>query len=119
MTATKIKTGRPRRIEGIRKQALETGRNRLLVTGVILTLAFSVIGARLVDLTVFKAGNEPRLARVDHLSQSPAGRADIVDRNGVILATSLPTAALYADPGAVLNAEEAIDKLATVLPGGS
>ncbi len=116
MTATKIKTGRPHRIEGIRKQALETGRNRLLVTGVILTLAFSLIGVRLVDLTVFKAGNEPRLARVDHLSPSPAGRADIVDRNGIILATSLPTAALYADPSVVLNAEEAIDTLAAVLP---
>ena len=42
-----------RRIEGTRKQAMETGRNRLLVTGVILTLAFAAIGVRLVDLTVF------------------------------------------------------------------
>jgi len=103
------------KIDGIRKQALETGRNRLLVTGVVLTLAFSAIAGRLVDLTVFKAGGEPRLARVDPSPLAPAGRADVVDRNGVILATSLPTASLYADPAKVLNAEEAVERLVEVL----
>jgi cell division protein FtsI (penicillin-binding protein 3) len=116
MTAKIKKNQGTRRIEGIRKQAIETGRNRLLVTGVVLTLAFSVIGVRLVDLTVFKAGGEPRLARIDPAVHAAAGRADIVDRNGVILATSLPTAALYADPTAVLNADEATDKLMAALP---
>ncbi|MFQ5764278.1 MAG: peptidoglycan D,D-transpeptidase FtsI family protein [Rhodospirillales bacterium] len=105
-----------RRIEGIRKEAIETGRNRLLVAGAVLTLAFAAVGARVVDLTVFKAGGEPRLARIDPLPQAPAGRADMLDRNGVILATSLPTASLYADPAAVLNHEEAADRLADVLP---
>ena len=56
------------RIEGIRKQALEMGRNRLLVTGIVLTLAFMAIGARLVDLTVLKAEwshlNKPARLRV-------------------------------------------------------
>jgi len=105
-----------RRIEGFRKQALEVGRNRLLVTGIVLTLAFAVIGARLVDLTVFKGGGEPQLAIIDHTPGAPADRADIVDRNGILLATSLPTASLFADPKAVLNAREAADKLMTVLP---
>jgi len=105
------------KMDGIRKQALEAGRNRLLVTGVVLTLAFTAVAGRLVDLTVFKAGGEPRLARIDPSPVAPAGRADIVDRNGVILATSLPTASLYADPAKVLNAEEAAERLAGPLPG--
>ncbi|MBC8338138.1 MAG: penicillin-binding protein 2 [Rhodospirillales bacterium] len=105
-----------RKIEGFRKQALEIGRNRLLVTGVVLTLAFSVIGVRLVDLTIFKGGGEPKLASLDDGPEAPAGRADIVDRNGILLATSLPTASLYANPKAVLNAGEAADKLISVLP---
>ncbi|MBI1986554.1 MAG: hypothetical protein HYS64_07810, partial [Rhodospirillales bacterium] len=82
----------------------------------MLTLAFTAIAGRLVDLTVFKAGGEPRLARIDPSPLAPAGRADVVDRNGVILATSLPTASLYADPAKVLNAEEAVERLVELLP---
>ena len=46
-----------------------------------------------------------------------AGRADIVDRNGVLLATSLNTASLYANPHQILDAREAADKIARALPG--
>ena len=42
--------------------------------------------------------------------------ADISDRNGILLATSLPTAALYANPRHVLDADEAAGKLSQVLP---
>ena len=103
-------------LEGNRKQALETGRNRLLVTGVMFMIAFLAIGARLLDLTVFGPGGEPRLAQAIPPSTLASGRADIYDRNGTILATSLPTASLYADPKDVMDAEEAADKLATVFP---
>ena len=73
-------------IEGFKKQALETGRNRLLVTGIVLAMAFSVISARLVDLTIFQGGGEPKLANIDHSPVPPFERADIVDRNGVLIA---------------------------------
>ena len=120
MTAAKRQPVAPvqgaRRIEGIRKQAIETGRNRLLVTSVVIAMAFAAIGVRVVDLTVFKAGGEPKVAHIDPSPAAPVGRADIVDRNGILLATSLPTASLYADPASVLNAEEAADKLIQVLP---
>jgi len=95
---------------------METGRNRLLVTGIVLSLAFAAIGVRLVDLTVFQAGGEPRLAQIESNPEVASGRADIVDRNGILLATSLPTASLFADPSAVLNAQEVADKLITELP---
>ena len=103
------------RLEGIRKQALETGRNRLLVTAVVFALAFLVIAGRLIDLAVWEGG--PRLARAPVLGPAATERADIIDRNGVILATSLPTASLFADPSFVPDAEEAADKLVRVLPG--
>lgn len=103
-----------RRIEGFGKEALETGRNRLLVTAAVLTLAFVGIGARLVDLSVLN-GTEPAQQTTQDIS-GPAlvRRADIVDRNGVVLASSLPTASLYADPAEVLDAELAAAKIATV-----
>ena len=104
------------RLEGIRKEALETGRNRLLVTGALFALVFMLIGGRLVQLAVLERGEEPLLARSATVQPLVAGRADIVDRNGVILATSLPTASLFANPREILDRYEAADKLATVLP---
>ena len=103
------------RLEGTRKQALETGRNRLLVTAAVFALAYLVIAGRLIDLAVWEA--EPRLARVPVLGPAATERADIIDRNGVILATSLPTASLFADPSFVPDALEATDSLVRVLPG--
>jgi cell division protein FtsI (penicillin-binding protein 3) len=102
------------RIEGVRAQALETSRNRMLVTGALLSLAFLVIAVRLVDLTALREAGEP--ARVARAADRPKERADIVDRNGILLATSLPTASLYANPRHVLDPEQAADRLLTALP---
>ena len=105
-----------RRFEGFGKQALETGRNRLLVTAAVITLAFGGIGVRLVDLAVVGGGEGNDRATL--VTQPPAlvSRADIVDRNGVVLASSLPTASLYADPSEVIDAQAAANKISTIFP---
>ena len=105
------------KFEGIRRQALETGRNRLLVTGALFTLAFIVVAVRLVELAMVEQVSEefqaPRLAVV---SEMPKVRSDIIDFNGVLLATSLPTASLYANPRQILDSKEATQKLLRVFP---
>ncbi len=111
-----VKDGERVQLEGIRKQALETGRNRLLVTGIVLTIAFLAIVGRLVDLTVLNGGGEPALARAPAPHGPATGRADIVDRHGIVLATSLPVVSLYANPREVLDVDEAATKLAQALP---
>jgi cell division protein FtsI (penicillin-binding protein 3) len=103
-------------LEGNLKQALETGRNRLLVTGVMFMIAFVAIGIRLVELSAFGVGTQARLAQQIPSTSIAVERADIIDRNGVVLATSLPTASLYADPKDIMNPKEAADKLAGVFP---
>ncbi len=105
-----------RHMEGIKKQALETGRNRLLVAGMVITIAFAGIAGRLTDLAVISGGFEKRIGKVASAEISASGRADIVDRNGVLLATSLPTVSLHADPTLVIDAEEVARKVAHVLP---
>ncbi|MDB9702725.1 penicillin-binding protein 2 [Rhodospirillales bacterium] len=105
-----------RRFEGFGKQALETGRNRLLVTAAVITIAFGGIGVRLVDLAVVGGGEGNDRATL--VTQPPAlvSRADIVDRNGVVLASSLPTASLYADPSEIIDAQAASNKISTIFP---
>ena len=76
------------RLEGATKQAIETGRNRLLVAGAIFALAFSTISVRLADITVLQQGHEPRVAQAAKINNNVSTmRADIVDRNGELLAT--------------------------------
>jgi len=104
------------RLEGTAKQSIEIARHRLVITGVLFALAFAVVALRLVDVTILKEGHEPRMARLPS-SELQTDRADIVDRNGVLLATSLATGSLYANPKLVLDANEAATKLARVLPG--
>ncbi len=103
-------------LRGSTTRAVETGRMRLLVTASLFGLAFSAIGLRLVDLMVFK---DPRAAAVTRSvsdAPRPLTRADIIDRNGVIVATNLPTVNLFADTHKVPDIKAAADKLTATLP---
>ena len=101
---------------GPAREAIEMSRIRLTITGAILTLAFCVIGLRLVDVSLLQAAVETRVAFAPKAASLQFSRADIVDRNGILLATSLPTASLYADPRQVLDPAVAAKRLAETLP---
>lgn len=115
----KPETCGPAAQEGPERQLLETSHTRLIITGALLCLAFVVIGARLVEVAAFKAG-DAHIARSLPATHVVVGRADIIDRNGALLATTLETPSLYADPKIVLSAREgaqaAAHKLVQVLP---
>src|SRR5579871_5946406 len=85
-------------LEGVKTKAIDTGRARLIVTGALFLLAFSVIAIRMVDVTILHEGGAPRAKQTAQADDAQTVRADIVDRNGVLLATSLPTKSLYAHP---------------------
>jgi cell division protein FtsI (penicillin-binding protein 3) len=106
-----------RRTQGRTSHALDQARSRLMVTAAVFALAFGTIGIRLVDATVLSQGGEPGLAQAASAHALPTSRADIVDRNGVLLASSLTTASLYADPKLVIDPVEATQKLTAALPG--
>jgi cell division protein FtsI (penicillin-binding protein 3) len=108
--------GGPVRLEGANKEILEAGRSRLVLCAGLFTIAFAALSVRLVDVTVFNQPREPQLDRADRAINLPLERADIVDRNGVLLATSLATASLYADPKEIRDAASAARQLVGVLP---
>ncbi len=103
------------RLQGMTMHAIETGRMRLFVTAGLFALAFSAIGLRIVDLMLINGGASARVARASTPAPA-ASRADIVDRNGVIVATNLPTVNLYADAQKVPDARAATAKLVKILP---
>jgi cell division protein FtsI (penicillin-binding protein 3) len=103
------------RLEGLRKNALEVGRNRLFVTAVVFTFLFLAVAGRVVDLMAFGGATEPSLADSRPVQAPVADRANIVDRNGVLLATSLPAASLYANPRHLSRAGEKPESVAARL----
>ncbi len=105
----------PAPLEGPARQSLDTSHTRLLIAAALFCLAFAVIGLRLVDIAVFGDG-DPRLAHRDPAVAPAPRRADIVDRNGVLLATTLETPSLFADPKQMLDPRDAARRLIAVLP---
>jgi cell division protein FtsI (penicillin-binding protein 3) len=97
------------------QQTLEVGRTRLLVTAGLFLVAFAVIALRLVDVSLVKPSGEMRVAH-GVPGKVQVGRADIVDRNGMLLATTLATPSLFANPKQILDPREATQKLVEILP---
>jgi cell division protein FtsI (penicillin-binding protein 3) len=104
------------RVEGANKTALETGRTRLVFAGGAFLLLFLAVAVRLVDVAFHPEAE--RVARATPRPELPVGvlRADITDRNGILLATNLPTVNLYADARIVRDADRIAADLAGVLP---
>lgn len=86
-------------------------RNRVLLTMGIFLSVYGAIGGRLVYL-----GLQDPEASGGPVSRVTASRPDIVDRNGEVLATDIKTSSLFAEPRRIVDADEVIEKLSTVLP---
>lgn len=110
------------RIDGSKRSALDMAHGRLTLIGLGFSLLYLMVGARVVDLTVLQ-GVLPRLngsvaeRTLEPELQQMALRADIIDRNGVLLATSLETASLYADPALISDPLRVATALSQTVPG--
>lgn len=104
---------RAKRNQAIQSKIRHRAEFRLAVLGVAFFLAFGTIGARMAIL----ASSEPQEPRSTASgSRILNQRADIVDRNGVVLATNLATTALYAQPPLMVDPETAANSLADIFP---
>ncbi|MER8845566.1 peptidoglycan D,D-transpeptidase FtsI family protein [Mesorhizobium australicum] len=110
---SRARTGEERSIvvEGARKATGGKGKARIVMTMAVFFGIFSTISGRLVYLGF----QTPDLSGGPQ-SRVTASRPDIVDRNGEVLATDIKTASLFAEPRRIVDADEAIEKLSTVLP---
>jgi len=100
--------------DGPRKRALEVSHSRVLLGASLFAVVFLVIAARLVAVTLLPDGADTALTPPAKIKT--ADRADIIDRNGVVLATSLTTASLYANPSQIKEPDQYAQLLNSVLP---
>jgi cell division protein FtsI (penicillin-binding protein 3) len=94
---------------------MATARGRTLALSLMFCVGFVALSARAVQIGVFRPVDEAATAaRAD--ATPPSNRADIVDRNGQLLATSLVAHSLYADPKRIWDPVETARALRTVFP---
>ncbi len=101
------------RHEAMRDKARRRAEGRLLVLGATFFCAFGVIGLRMGILAQTEPA-EPRTSAAG--AQILAQRADIVDRNGRILATNFDTHSLYAQPQQMIEPEKTAKGLVGIFP---
>lgn len=102
-----------------RNAAAEVGRARLFVAGAVLAVAFGVVSLKLVDAALYDPARTVRLDHDQAAETMPVQntlRADIIDRNGELVATSLPISSLCARPKLIRDAAAAAFLVAGVLP---
>ena len=101
------------RNEETRDASRERAEGRLLVLGIFFLCAFVMVGGRMGTIAV----SDPVEPRSQALGSSIlAQRANIVDRNGRILATNLTTHSLYAQPPLMVDPARSAVALARIFP---
>ncbi|MFD0980813.1 peptidoglycan D,D-transpeptidase FtsI family protein [Tropicimonas aquimaris] len=101
------------RHEAMRDRMRHRAEGRLFVLALCFVCAYSVIGVRM-GLLAAGEPSEVQVASTD--SEIVAQRANIVDRNGRILATNLSTHSLYAQTRDLVDPERAAHELSLIFP---
>ena len=102
-------------LDSITVHALKTGKTRMMVLAYLFLIAFIIIGIRLFDQTILKQSIKTHNKSILSTSR-PVSRADIVDRKGRILATSLPIVDLYVDARYMPDAHKMAEDLISIFP---
>ncbi|MFS2318380.1 peptidoglycan D,D-transpeptidase FtsI family protein [Maricaulis sp. D1M11] len=101
------------RVESDEGRALAEARRRLSIMGFFLAVAFCILSVRAVELAITGEDGSGAQAQI---AEGPGPRGDLYDRTGQVLATTLETPSLWADPSQIWDAAETAEALATVLP---
>jgi hypothetical protein len=92
-------------------------RNRLMLSGLFIAVAFAILLARFSWLQVVQSSYYHALAEQNRISVVPVvpNRGLILDRNGEVLAANYSAYTLEITPSRVANVEHAIDELSRVI----
>ncbi|MES5043975.1 penicillin-binding protein 2 [Rhizobium nepotum] len=99
--------------EGARKKRAIQAKSRVGLIFFGFIVFYGIVGGRLVQYGLAEQETVSSIAPADRLM---ASRPDLLDRNGEVLATDIRTVSLFAEPHRIVDIDEAIEKLRTVLP---
>ncbi|MEP3232931.1 MAG: penicillin-binding protein 2 [Hyphomicrobiales bacterium] len=102
-------------IDGAKKQRRDLTKTRIVLVAFVFFAVYGLIAARLTTLAIASSNNVEVAAKIAD-NKLMIARPDLVDRNGDVLAKDLNTYSLHANPQKIIYPEEALDKLATILP---
>ncbi|MBD8064176.1 penicillin-binding protein 2 [Devosia sp. PTR5] len=113
MAVTAEPLAQPIALDGTRKQRGNLTRARIRWMVLAVVLGFAVVGGRLVQLGMVVQDDTIEGQTRDAIT---ASRPPILDRNGLEMAVDIRVPSLYAEPRRIIDVNEAVRKLRTVLP---
>jgi cell division protein FtsI (penicillin-binding protein 3) len=99
--------------QGTRKVSGNQARNRITILIGCFVMVYAVIGGRLVEYGIQKPLT---VSSIGPAANQVASRPDILDRNGELLATDVSTVSLFAEPHKIVDPDEALELITSVLP---
>ncbi len=126
-------------IKGTHESLLEITKPRILIISVVFGFFYLMIALRMMDLSLVQPALktvdktlEPSLVFAEQRNQDSLeieeqdkkpgnsgagfGKADIVDRQGILLATTVPVKSVYANPQKILDRENTAKALEKIFP---
>ncbi len=102
-------------IESSSKKTLDNARKRLVVVLIGFLCFYGIISLRLIELALFDKRAFKDIP-TESFTEVKVVRGNIIDRNGILLASNLVTASLYANPKRMFDKKEAAEQLHKVFP---
>ena len=102
--------------ERLKGDAQETARQRLVIASGLFAVLFVAIALRMGYVSLLRDGAEPTQRVAARGGSIQSERADIVDRNGAVLATSVPVMSAFLNPRLLLDPQDAAKKIVSALP---
>lgn len=100
-------------LDGVRKARVNLTQARIRWMVLAVVLGFAAVGGRLVQLGMVETDTTIEGQTRDAIT---ATRPPIMDRNGLEMAVDIRVPSLYAEPRRIIDVNEAVQKLRTVLP---
>ena len=112
MTASPFANQSALSIADVEYAAVAEGRIRIRISLILFLFMIGVVLVRLAEVSLLSPDNHRRAVPMANMDT----RADITDRHGALLATTLSTYSLYAEPSRIWNARETAGALVRIRP---